>query len=68
MFEVTRTRLDVNDCIGTLQCEKIIVQVKHTRHESETLNDKKRKRVFGNVELILIFWCIEIFIKTMRKI
>ena len=33
--------------IGMLQCEKIIVQVKHTRDELETLNDKKRKRVFG---------------------
>ena len=33
--------------IGMLQCEKIIVQVKHTRDESQTLNDKKRNRVFG---------------------
>ena len=33
--------------IGMFQCEKIIVQVKHTSHESETLNDIKRKSVFG---------------------
>ena len=33
--------------IGMLQCEKIIVQVKHTRDESQTLNDIKRNRVFG---------------------